>query len=195
MLNTSEKEAGDAKARDLARYIFVWEGRKITRSKYADWMEDGFKKYFKTNLSVNDWRHLSQAFMLHWCPIPKSVKSLLWFAAGAGHSAETAHDHYSSALSDFQGFKDPEYEMYRQISKSWQEVVENPLFKSRTSKKSKTPDSDEVGSDLVSMGELEDLLETQKNDILDTLQTQARHLQASFHDSVMLLQGTSLLFV
>jgi hypothetical protein len=194
LLNTVDHAAKAEISNNLRVFLFTSSGRKVNDVQFTSWIKRGFQTFLKVNMTIGDWRHISQGLMSRWCPLPEDVKTFLWFAPSAGHSAETGDDHYAKALSNFQNYSDPQFEMFNQISMSWHKFLQpqTSITKSVT-KKRKLIGPEEEEAIFVTTEQLEEAMESQAAFLQESFRDQNIYLQASIRDAITSMQGILLL--
>lgn len=113
------------KARDnYSRFLFVRRGLVISPQTYKKWFEYVVKKKTvnKILLSIQHYRHISNAWMERFCPADSQQIRLL-YSKQAGRETSTAKNSYSSSNIDLEEINRIDFMENLSSSRSWQDFI------------------------------------------------------------------------
>ncbi len=106
---------------ELKSTLFLSIGKRIKAEKYREWIGESFKRFAQLNLTISEFRTLTNILMSKFrSGVVKD--SSLWFAQAAGHTIETAEVNYST-FSFSSDTPDSRFDYFQKVSIAWHSLI------------------------------------------------------------------------
>jgi hypothetical protein len=110
--------------RIYSSYLLVSKGSQLTHDKLLNLIPSMFLTMMHTEIYISEFRHVAE-FLMHDFVKERRIQinNPRNVVLGAGHSVETAMQHYALSAEAIDNSKREEYDVFRQISDIWQVLI------------------------------------------------------------------------